>query len=170
LEDRRQKTDDDCEIVVDIEGFPNYKVSSLGYVRSTVRGIALSPYVDARGRQSVQLYRGGVPHKRYVHRLVAEAFLPEGKNHWQNEVAHIDGDLSNNAAKNLIWVSHWEFSYIYDRPLGREHPAVLDETTGEVFSTYSEAARSINGNRNAVYYCCIGIQEEHKGHRFTYIE
>lgn len=43
---------------------------------------------------------------RYVHRLVAEYFLPkiEGKNH----VNHIDSDRTNNNATNLEWCTNKE--------------------------------------------------------------
>lgn len=43
---------------------------------------------------------------RYVHRLVAEAFIPNP--HGKRTVNHIDSDRSNNCIDNLEWATHKE--------------------------------------------------------------
>ena len=62
----------------------------------------LEPIYDKNGYQMVVLVReDGVQIARYIHELVAEAFIPNpaGKKY----IRHIDGDINNNRADNLEW-------------------------------------------------------------------
>jgi len=56
----------------------------------------------------VELYKNNVGTKKYVHRLVAEAFIPNPNN--KPEVNHIDGDRQNNDVSNLEWCTSAENS------------------------------------------------------------
>jgi hypothetical protein len=80
-----------------IEGAEGYEVSNLGRVRvtrylQTARG-------GSNGYRTVTLPGRK---QRYVHRLVAEAFVGNPDN--LPEVNHIDSDPGNAAASNLEWV------------------------------------------------------------------
>ena len=80
-----------------IEGAEGYEVSNLGRVRvtrylQTARG-------GSNGYRTCTLPGGK---QRYVHRLVAEAFIDNPED--LPEVNHIDSDPSNAAASNLEWV------------------------------------------------------------------
>jgi len=93
---------------VPIAEFPEfYEVSDLGRVRSLHFGkVRILKPGWANGYPMVLLHVGGVQYKRYVHRLVAEAFLdrcPEGQ-----EVRHLDGDRRNPAKANLSYGTHGE--------------------------------------------------------------
>ena len=48
--------------------------------------------------------KGGNHSMRYVHRLVAQVFIPNPDN--LSDVDHIDGDIDNNDISNLRWLSH----------------------------------------------------------------
>lgn len=61
---------------------------------------SLQPWVHTNGYARVGLGRNN---KKYVHRLVAEAFLPNPEN--LPQVDHIDGNRLNNLVDNLRWVS-----------------------------------------------------------------
>lgn len=50
----------------------------------------------------------------------------------------------------------------------RAHLSILHVETGNVYRTYSSAAKAIGGNRWGVRYCCMGIQKQHKGQHFEY--
>lgn len=89
------------EIWKDIVGFEGYQVSSLGRVRSfkgTIR--VLSPNKSSRYCQ-VTLFREGERHYRKIHRLVAEAFIPNPNN--LPFVNHKNEDKTDNRVENLEW-------------------------------------------------------------------
>lgn len=81
-----------------IEEDPRYRVSNLGRVRSPYK--ILKPSDHGNGYVKVWLGRSK---SRYVHRLVAEAFLPNLD--MLRVVHHIDNDKSNNCVDNLEWAS-----------------------------------------------------------------
>lgn len=46
--------------------------------------------------------------KKYIHVLIAEAFIPKPTDKGKVEVNHIDGDKGNNTLENLEWLTHKE--------------------------------------------------------------
>ena len=98
--------------VVGYEGL--YEVSSYGRVRSLDRyvkscyeayrlhkGKVLSPGKDKDGYLFVNLYCNGKVHKRFAHRLAAQAFISNPDN--LPMVNHKDEDKTNNSVENLEW-------------------------------------------------------------------
>lgn len=76
---------------------PDYAVSDLGSIRSP-RGDILKPHTLKSGHQQVYLGRGC---RRYVHRLVLEAFVgpcPPG-----HVACHWNDDPADNRLENLRW-------------------------------------------------------------------
>lgn len=97
-----------------VVGFPQYEVSNLGRIRrvgpsrsgTTFDGKVLKPINKGNGYQVVSPVRDGKNHARYVHRLVAEAFL--GPVPPDCEVNHKDCDKANNRRENLEYVTRGE--------------------------------------------------------------
>ena len=57
--------------------------------------------IDKHGYATVTLWKYCIPHKKYIHELVAKAFVPN-PNHYRY-VVHKNGNKRDNRAKNLKW-------------------------------------------------------------------
>ena len=132
------------EQIKPIENYPNYYITSFGRVWSNFQGGHwLKPTLNTHGyhqRYYVSLGRGN---KQYIHRLVAEAFLPNPDN--LNEVDHIDGDSTNNHVTNLRWVTHQKnmANPITNERIKRNGGALVEIeeiATGKCFWGYDAAA------------------------------
>ena len=116
-----------------------YEVSNLGNVRSIKRTVKMSNcrlrefpskrlswQTQKQGYVFVLLSRHSKCYKRYIHRLVAEAFIPN-PNHLP-QVNHIDGNKNNNVRSNLEWCTasqncqHAHDNRIYQNAVGSMCP------------------------------------------------
>ncbi len=90
-------------VLTKIKDFPDYCVSTDGEVYSAKgEGLRkLKQYPKTHGYLYVTLFRDGKRYYPRVHRLVAEAFIPNPDN--LPEVNHKDEDKTNNFASNLEW-------------------------------------------------------------------
>ena len=50
------------------------------------------------------------------------------------------------------------------------HLAVQNVETGDIFKTYTEAAKAINGDRSNVKRVAFGVQSHHKGYHFVFVD
>ena len=98
-----------------IKGFPEYFVSKNGQVMGKKKVLKQTP--DQYGYCSVSLYNNGLMKRKRVHRLVAEAFIPN--TYEKTQINHKDGIKTNNSANNLEWVTPSENQFHRCHELGK---------------------------------------------------
>lgn len=101
-----------------IEEFPDYEVSTKGEVRRKKSKRLLSP-ASCNGYMRIGLRKNKITYTRYIHRLVAEAFIEKPTDE-KVEVNHKDGNRANNTVENLEWLSHKQNVIHSFEELGRE--------------------------------------------------
>lgn len=85
----------------------NYSISEKGEVRNDITGKLKSATVNkANGYLTVDLYKNNKSYKVTIHKLLAEAFIPNPDN--KPCIDHIDGNRTNNALSNLRWATYSE--------------------------------------------------------------
>jgi hypothetical protein len=89
-----------------IENYETYSVSDLGRVRNDVTGKFLKECESTRGYLVVSLYKDCEKKKPYIHRLIAQAFIPNPES--KDCVDHHDNNPLNNSLENLRWATRSE--------------------------------------------------------------
>ena len=84
-----------------IKDFPNYMVNKFGQVYTMRSDKILQPLKSIEGYVCYALTKDKKRYNVNVHKLVAEAFIPNPEN--KTSVLHIDGDKTNNVWTNLKW-------------------------------------------------------------------
>jgi hypothetical protein len=90
-----------------LEEFPGYSVSEAGRVRNDDTGHLLALLRNQQGAIHVGIQKDREQYRRSVGLLVAKAFLDPPPFDTFNTPIHLDGDLSNNEASNLLWRPRW---------------------------------------------------------------
>lgn len=151
----------------------HYLVSDIGQVWSLRRSKLLKPKIDRYGYKVVGLSLNGRLYHRTVHRLVAQAFIPNPDN--LPTVNHINEDKMDNRVSNLEWVSIADNDNHGTRNermanTKSQRPVERISPDGEIV-TYigvKDAWRKTGINRSSISLCCKNIRKTAGGYKWRY--
>lgn len=155
------------EIWKDINGYESlYQVSNIGRIKSFPRRgtykdeYILNPQITKKGYYRVRLCNKNS--KAYmVHRLVAQAFIPNTDN--LPFINHKDENKKNNNVDNLEWCTNI-YNIHYGTSIERmknslKKSVVQYSINGEIinyFSSAKDASKFVNGFSTSITACCKG--------------
>ena len=148
--------------------YSDIAVSSSGVILSYKRGF----WHELRQSDNHSGYlRVGVGHGNpvYVHRLVAETYIPNP--HGLPEVNHVDGDKHNNRSDNLEWSTasdNAKHAFANGLKVAKGYRVRVVET-GEIFESVTACARAIGGNQSNIWKCLNFERRTHRGFTFEYV-
>lgn len=137
------------EIWKEIKGYEGlYEISNLGRVKSLtfrkcVHGIDTLSYHDTimhptdngNGYLIVSLRKDKQRKNKYIHRLVAEAFIPNPEH--KKVVNHLDHNKTNNQVTNLEWCSQRDNVNYSRKEMVKAHQCIKPNSkTGERYIHY----------------------------------
>ena len=161
--------------LVPIKGFEDYyAVDMFGCVygisaenKNGRRIVKRKPYISKNGYVYITLEANGNIKNARVHRLVAEAFIPNPNNY--RAVNHIDGDKTNNCVWNLEWCTD-KYNSIHAYKNGlltpptnlkdgvyvngkNKYALIMNTSTGEmkIFDSFGKATRYIGRGKNYIW-------------------
>lgn len=162
---------DDGEEWRDVVGFEGYyQVSNWGRVKTVSHKSKDGRNVKEQIRKAqgstylaIDLWKNGTAFHKSVHRLVAEAFLPNLDN--LPEVNHKDCNPKNNRVDNLEWVTS-KGNSVHRLAKGNDgykyRKEVMCLETGEIFRSLTAAGNSVEASTQQVidsinsHSCCKG--------------
>ena len=152
------------EIWKDIDGYEGlYQVSNKGHVKSLKWGKEriLRPVIDRYGYYYIMLYNDSVRKHFKLHRLVAQAFIPNPEN--KPQVNHKDENKLNNCVNNLEWSTAKENSNYGTRNermgYSLSKPILQYSKSGDFIREWksaSEVEREFGINHSHIASCCRG--------------
>ena len=166
------------EIWHDIEGYKGlYQVSNKGNVKSLKleKELILRPGIDRYGYYYIGLYNDGVRKAFRLHRLVAEAFIPNPEN--KPQVNHKDENKLNNCVNNLEWATAKENNNFGTRNERAGYslsiPIIQYSKSGKFIREWQgahEVERVLDINNSHIIQCCKGKRKSAGGFVWRYKE
>ena len=148
----------------DIKGYEGlYAITTEGDVWSYKSKKFLKPRTRGKGYLTVGLHRDGKLKFYLVHRLVAEAYIPNPDN--LPQVDHIDGNKTHNYVNNLQWITNRD-----NVRKGRNKPILQFDLDGNFIREW-ECANDVGREAQAnICYCLKGRQKTAYGYKWVYKE
>lgn len=167
-------------------GDTKYSVSNTGLIRNDKTNHFLSLRSYNGGYVRATLSNGGRDKHEtvLVHRIVAQAFIPNPKNKYT--VNHIDGNKTNNCVENLEWATreenqHHRF-YVLGKSFSKDKMNKITKLaaekhrkpikcieTGKIYESVKDAANETKINRSSIQQCAYGNYRKAGGLTWEYV-
>ena len=162
--------------VIFIKDFPNerwkvipgfngkYLISDMGNVYSTSKCKIMKKRLNQHGYYDIGLDLNNHNKTKRIHRLVAEAFVPNPQK--LNVINHIDGNKRNNNADNLEWCSYkFNARHAVDNELIKAQKIICVDT-GEIFQSPNRCSEKYGSRTHLLR--CIEAGKQYKGLTFRF--
>lgn len=173
-----------------IKDFPNYYISKCGKVLSTKKhngsNIRLLKSSLSYGYRRIHLQKNNITHNKFLHRLIAETFIPNLEN--KRTINHINGIRDDNRIENLEWNTYSEnHSHAYkvlgkkaNTPwkgkFGKIHPRsrkIAQYDKQDIFiknwDCIDEVVKELNILSSSISNCLSGLSKSAGGFKWVYI-
>ena len=149
-----------------IPNFPNYLIFDDGRVWSLAKHVFLKQRITWGGYYTVGLKNKEQSASRFVHRLLAEAFIPNPNNY--KVVNHKNENKLNNSLDNLEWCNA-KYNTNYGTGIERrsisQGKKVRCIETGIIYNTLAEAERATGIPHSSIGLVCRGkFSQTHNTH------
>ena len=144
-----------------------YEVSNLGKIRNKITGDILKPSKSG-GYFHIEL-RYGINKDCLIHRLVAQAFIPNPFN--LSCVNHKDENKLNNRADNLEWCTYQYNNKYGAGALKRNQRIIQYDLSGnalKIWESMKEAAETLGIEWQGISACCRNKSKSCGGYAWTY--
>lgn len=149
------------ELWKDVKGYEGiYQVSNMGNVKNVLKDRVLKPAIK-RGYYQIGLRNKGTRKFYQLHRLVAQAFIPNNNN--LPQVNHIDENKLNNHVANLEWcTASYNNCYgtrlkrVYEKNKSRKDVIFIDLKKNIIkeFTSIMEASRKTGISPSCIVRSC----------------
>lgn len=169
------------EIWKDIEEYEGlYQISNFGNVKNK-KNKKIKEATHYHGYKYVMLSKNKKQKKKYIHRLVAQAFIENPNNY--KEVNHKDGNKENNYIDNLEWctrsynVLHSYKNHLLVAKKGKNNSMskpVVQYTNDGIFikkwDCINDVFRALKIRDICISRCCRGLQKTAGGFKWKYLK
>ena len=159
----------------EVKEYSNYEINKLGEIRNKKSQKILKPRDNNGGYQYVNFKINGKNKNFAVHRIVANAFIPNPNGY--TEVNNKDYNKKNNCVDNLEWVSssqNKQHSYLKQENIKSRGKAVNQYTKEGIFlktfDSVSDAAKELGCCVAAISNCCLERTKTSQGFRWSFVE
>lgn len=154
-----------------------YEITKNGDVRNSKTGKVLPGSITNSGYRTVHIDHYDNP--EFIHRLVAETFIPNDDPIHKTDVNHKDGNKLNNSVDNLEWISRSDnvkhaYANGLNKPSGGGHNKrkIRVVETGQTYDSQEDCARAIGGSIGGVSMIVNGKRKTnvYKGYHLELVD